>query len=75
VDYDPQLRHREVYPVIQNPEVGEYEIEGFVPKLSRTPPNNSLRATAVRENEQYVYGDLLGMSESELATLRSEGVI
>ncbi len=75
VDYDPQLRHREVYPLIQNPEVGEYEIEGFVPKLSRTPPDNSLRATAVRENEQYVFGDLLGLSESEMATLRSEGVI
>ena len=75
MDYDPQLRHREVYPMIQNPEVGEFEFEGFVPKLSRTPPDNSLRAPHVREHEDYVFGDLLGISESERDSLRAEGII
>jgi len=57
VDYDPQLRHRGVYPLIQNPEVGEFEFEAFVPKMSRTSPDNSLRAPHVREPEDYVFGD------------------
>ena len=75
VDYDPQLRHREIYPVIQHPEIGEFEIEAFPPKMSRTPPNNHLRSPLIREHTDYVFGDLLGMSEAEIADYRAQGII
>ncbi len=75
VDYDPQLRHRGVYQMIQHPEVGEFEYEALPAKLSRTPPDNTLRAPAVREHEQYVFGDLLGISETEMESLRADGII
>ncbi|MDA0301171.1 MAG: CoA transferase [Chloroflexi bacterium] len=75
VDYDPQLRHREIYPVIQHPEIGEFEIEAFPPKMSRTPPNNTLRSPLIREHTDYVFGDLLGMSEGEISDYRAQGII
>ncbi len=75
VEYDPQLRHRELYPLIQHPEVGEFAYEAFPPKLSRTPPDNSLRGPAVHEHDDYVFGQILGLSERERSDLRAEGVI
>jgi benzylsuccinate CoA-transferase BbsF subunit len=75
VEYDPQLRHRNLYPLIQHPEVGEFAYEALPPKFSRTPPDNSLRGPAVHEHDDYVFGDILGLSEREMSDLRAEGVI
>ena len=75
VDYDPQLRHRGMYPVISHPEIGEFEYEKFPVRLSRTPPHNEGRAPGVREHTQYVYGELLGLSDAEIADLSAQGVI
>ncbi len=75
VEYDAQLRHREMYPVISSPETGEFGIERFVPRLSRTPAYLLGRAPLLREHTEYVYGDLLGLSASEMEALEKDGVI
>lgn len=75
VEYDEQLRHREMYPVIAAPEIGEVEIERFTPRLSRTPAAAAIRAPQLREHTEYVYGDLLGLSSSQMQDLEREGVI
>ena len=75
VEYDPQLQHREMFPIINNPDLGDFAYEGYPVKMSRTPAFVHGRAPILAEHNQYVYGDLLGMSETEIASLRERGVI
>ncbi len=75
VEYDEQLRHREMYPVIAHPEVGEFEMERYPPRLSRTPADNTGRAPILKEHEEYVFGELLGIDSVGMSRLREGGVI
>jgi crotonobetainyl-CoA:carnitine CoA-transferase CaiB-like acyl-CoA transferase len=75
VEYDPQLQHRGMHPIITHPEIGEVPYEGYPAKLSRTPAFVHGRAPTLAEHNDYVYGELLGMSADEIASLRSRGVI
>jgi crotonobetainyl-CoA:carnitine CoA-transferase CaiB-like acyl-CoA transferase len=75
VEYDPQLQHREMHPIIEHPEIGDVAYEGYPVKMSRTAPFVHGRAPTLAEHNQYVYGELLGMSEAEVASLRERGVI
>ena len=76
VEYDPQLQHREVFPVIENPEVGgAFSYERYPVRLSRTPATVQSRAPVLAEHNQYVFGELLQMSEAEINSLRERGVI
>jgi crotonobetainyl-CoA:carnitine CoA-transferase CaiB-like acyl-CoA transferase len=76
VEYDPQLQHRDIFPIIDHPEVGgEFPYEAYPVRMSRTPANNGARAPALAEHNRYVYGELLGMSDAEIQSLRDRGVI
>jgi crotonobetainyl-CoA:carnitine CoA-transferase CaiB-like acyl-CoA transferase len=76
VEYDSQLHHREMHPIIDNPEVGgDFPYEGYPVKMSRTPAFVHGRAPTLAEHNEYVYGDLLGMSKAEIASLREREVI
>lgn len=75
VEYDPQLQHREMHPIIHHPDLGDVPYEGYPVKMSRTPAFVHGRAPTLAEHNQYVYGELLGMSEVEIAGLRERGVI
>ena len=75
VEYDPQLQHRGMHPVIQHPEIGEFKYEGYPVKLSRTPAFLQGRGPVLREHNRYVYGELLGLGEAEMASLQERGVI
>ena len=75
VEYDPQLQHREMHPIVEHPDFGEVAYEGYPPKLSRTPAYVHGRAPTLAEHNDYVYGDVLGMSAAEIAGLRERGVI
>ena len=73
---DPQFKARDMLLEHEDPEFGHYIGPGIVPKLSETP--GRVRWSAPWEHGSHnrtVYGDLLGLSESELAALREEGVI
>jgi formyl-CoA transferase len=73
---DPQFREREMLITHTDPEFGEYIGPGIVPKLSETP--GEVRWSATWEEGSHngeIYGDLLGLSESERAQLKAEGVL
>jgi benzylsuccinate CoA-transferase BbsF subunit len=74
-EYDPQLKHRGMHPVIDHPEIGAFEYEGYPVKLSRTPAFVHGRGPLLREHNRYVYGELLGLSDEEMALLQERGVI
>lgn len=75
VEYDPQLHHRGMHPIIHHPELGDLPYEGYPVKMSRTPAFVHGRAPMLGEHNQYVYGELLGMTDAEIAGLREREVI
>ena len=73
---DPQFKARDMLIPHHDPEFGEYIGPGIVPKLSETPGEVRWSATWDEgSHNDEIYGDLLGLSDAERATLRDEGVL
>jgi formyl-CoA transferase len=73
---DPHFQARDMLIPHQDPEFGEYIGPGIVPKFSETP--GEVRWSATWEEGSHndeIYGDLLGLSDTERAQLREEGVL
>jgi crotonobetainyl-CoA:carnitine CoA-transferase CaiB-like acyl-CoA transferase len=73
---DPHVRARDMLLEHIDPEFGPYIGPGIVPKLSETP--GAVRWSATWEEGSHnreVYGELLGLSDDELAALKEEGVV
>ena len=73
---DPQFKARDMLVEYEDPEFGHYIGPGIVPKLSETP--GQVRWSATWEQGSHnaqVYGELLGLSPAELASLHEDGVI
>lgn len=73
---DPHFREREALVEHVDPEFGEYIGPGVHPKFSETP--GSIRWSARWEmgaHNREIYGDLLGLSDSDLDELKAEGII
>ena len=72
---DPQFAARENLLRLMDPVIGEVVVAGVVPKLSKTPGKVSHLGPPLADGNGYVYGELLGLSAGELATLKEKGVI
>jgi formyl-CoA transferase len=73
---DAHFRAREMLIEMEDPELGPLTAPGIVPKLSRTPGQARFTGPwALGAHNAEVYGQLLGLSEQELAELESEGVL
>jgi benzylsuccinate CoA-transferase BbsF subunit len=70
---DPQLRERGFF--IEHPDKELPPTDATPIKLSRTPAEYRRAAPSPGQDNDYVYGRLLGLSESEIADLREKGVI
>lgn len=72
---DPQLKHRQHFRFVEHTEIGPFghDSPGF--KLSKTPTEYCRSGPCIGEHNEYVYKELLGMSDDELADLVAEGVI
>lgn len=71
---DPHLRARDFYESVSHSVAGVWEVEGVHWRLSESPGHIRLPAPAFGEHNGYVLGDLLGLSEAEIAVLEAEGV-
>jgi crotonobetainyl-CoA:carnitine CoA-transferase CaiB-like acyl-CoA transferase len=72
---DPHLKERGLFLEIDHPEVGRRRMVGLPARLSSNPPLNYEHAPLLGEHNQYVLGELLGLSPGELSRLEEEGVI
>ncbi|MGD8389814.1 MAG: CoA transferase [Desulfobacteraceae bacterium] len=72
---DPQFKERRVFKKMIHPVVGEEFLEEIPMKLSDTPAEIYRNAPLVGEHNDYVYGELLGMSKEQIAVLEEEKVI
>jgi crotonobetainyl-CoA:carnitine CoA-transferase CaiB-like acyl-CoA transferase len=72
---DPQLKERGFFVGLDHPELGKTRADGVPIRLSHTPARYRRAAPILGQDNDYVYGKLLGMGEGELARLRQQGVI
>lgn len=72
---DSHLKARGFYQKSVHPLLGERLNEGAPIKFSHTQANIRRAAPLMGEHNNYVYGQLLGMSVEEIENLRMEGVI
>ena len=72
---DPELKARDFFIELDHPELGRTISDATPIRLSDTPARYSRAAPVKSQDNGYVYGELLGMSEDELAELRQQGVI
>ena len=72
---DPQLKHRGFFIELDHPQLGKTVSDATPVRLSDTPPGYSRPAPLPGQDNDYVYGELLGLSEGELAELKKQGII
>jgi len=71
---DPHCQERECLAPVQHPEKGELYVLAPPWKLSATPGRVTGPSPMLGEHNEYVFGELLGMSQDEIAKLAKENV-
>jgi len=71
---DPHLRARGVFVELDHPETGPRDFVGLPWQMSGCQPVLE-RAPLLGEHNDYVFGQLLGLDEAEIARLKESGII
>ena len=71
---DPHMRARGHYVVLDHPEAGRTVYDGLSYHLSRTPGRVQRYSPLLGEHNDYVYREILGMSEEEINQCYVDGV-
>ncbi len=76
MERDEQLVHRGYYVDAKHPDesVGTLRMDGVVPKFSDTPGEVWRAAPTIGEHNEYVFGELLGLSTKRVSELQEAGV-
>jgi len=72
---DPQLKERGFFIELDHPELGRTISDATPIRLSDTPARYSRAAPVLGQDNNYVYCELLGMSEDEMAEFSEQGII
>jgi len=72
---DPQLKERGFFIELDHPEMGKIISDATPIRLSDTPPGYSRPAPLPGQDNDYVYGELLGLSGGEINRLKEQRVI
>ncbi|MCZ2110664.1 MAG: CoA transferase [Dehalococcoidia bacterium] len=70
---DPQLAHRHHYWTLEHPVMGARTYDAPAFRLSKTPTELTKAAPCLGEDNEYVYRDLLGLSQEEFIELLADG--
>ncbi len=71
---DPHLNERGFFQELSHPEAGSHLHPGVSWRMSKTPGSLRLPAPCFAEHNDYVLGQLLGMSGDDISRLAQEGV-
>jgi len=72
---DPHLKERKAFSLLEHPKFGKYYVLSPPWRLSDTPVEATKCFPDIGEDNRYVLGELLGMSDEEIEELRERGVI
>jgi crotonobetainyl-CoA:carnitine CoA-transferase CaiB-like acyl-CoA transferase len=71
---DPHLRARGFFEPVSHAVAGIADVDGPHWRMSETPAHIRLPAPSFGEHNSWVFRELLGLSEEEIAALKAEGV-
>ena len=69
------LEERDFFVDIDHPEMGRVRLARLPWRLNDNPRGNYEHAPLLGEHNDYVFGELLGMSGEEIARLKEEQII
>ena len=72
---DPHLKERDFFKDIDHREAGKQRCPGMSFQFSKTPLTFRMPPNCLGEHNDYIYGELLGMSGDEIARLEKEKYI
>jgi len=72
---DPHFKARNLAVEVEHPAMGKQVVLGPAWRLSETPARVTKASPVIGESDEYVFGELLGMSGSEIKQLIAEQVI
>ncbi len=72
---DPQMKDRGFFEELTHPECGTHLYPGLAYRMSKTPNHVRLPAVRLGEHNEYVYKEIIGVSDEEYAELEKEGHI
>jgi formyl-CoA transferase len=72
---DPHFADRQQVLSIESTEYGHTLQPGIVPVLTATPGRVAHRAPNLGENNEEVFGGLLGMTPAEMEALKAKGLV
>ena len=71
---DPQMKHRRYYWYLDHLVIGRHAYQSYAYRLSKTPTELRTAAPILGQHNDYVYKELLGMSDEEHGELEASGV-
>ncbi len=74
-EHDPQIAARGTFFELDHPVIGPALFEGFPGQLGASKPDHWRSAPLLGEDNQFVFGEILGRDAETLAELSAEGVI
>lgn len=72
---DPQFKHRQHYRVLNHPVIGPHSYHAPAYKLSETPCDIKRAAPTLGQDNEYVYKEILGLTDDDIADMLVDGVI
>lgn len=72
---DPQMTYRGAYPTLTHPEIGVHRVDAPEMRLTLTPGGPIRTAPLLGEDTLVVLRDVLGLSPSEVESLRDKGAL
>ncbi len=72
---DSHFKHRGIATTVEHPVMGRQVVFGVPWRLSKTPAPVRKASPLMGESNQYVFGELLGLTSEEIADLEEQGVI
>jgi benzylsuccinate CoA-transferase BbsF subunit len=72
---DPHFNDRGMAAEVEHPKMGKQVVMGAPWRLTETPATVTKSSPLIGENDEYVFGELLGISTSEISHLMDERVI
>lgn len=72
---DPHFKERRLTAEVEHPRMGKQIVIGAPWQISDSPPSVRRASPLLGEHNEYVFGELLGMSRQEIARLEEEKVL
>jgi crotonobetainyl-CoA:carnitine CoA-transferase CaiB-like acyl-CoA transferase len=72
---DEQYAARGNVVEVEDPDIGPFPMQNVVPRLSGTPGEVRWTGPKLGQHNEEIYGEVLGMGEEDLTTMRERGII